>query len=245
MLPKENLLIMNKLLLFFSIIVLICSCSSAPEKYTELAEYGYKGPVEYVLTKKFDNAEKINGKWECSDYGYFMSRSYHFNKDGFIDTINSKVYFNDFRYDTQLTFTFRDGDKVGSIMKDNNGETTYHVYEWEDEYNYSYKPAGRELNATFESYTELNENFRDFKGISKDYKDGELVFSETYTNYFDEDGTIERTRLVDEFTSKVITHIYSDKILDEYGNIIECAVIDSASGELIQYMKRTFTYYED
>ena len=236
---------MNKLLLFFSITVLIASCSSGPNKYTELAEYGYKGPVEYAITKKFDKAEKIDGKWVCSDYGYFMTRSYHFNKDGFIDTIDSKVYFDDFRYDTEMTFTFRDGNKVGSIMRDNNGETTYYVYEWEDDYHYSYKPAGRETYATFESFSELNEDFRDLKGTSKDYHEGKLIFSETYTNYFDEDGTIARTRLEDQLTGNVITHLYTDKILDDYGNIIECAVLDSASGELLQYMKRKYTYYED
>ena len=65
-------------LLFLTILV---SCGQSVDGPTDLKEYGFKGEVKTIVSKRYVGISKKNGEWEYSKDDLFAISIYHFNKE--------------------------------------------------------------------------------------------------------------------------------------------------------------------
>lgn len=220
----------------------LMSCGSSHSGPNDWKEYGLKGEVKELVSKRYFNAEKIDGKWDYSKGELYATMTYEFNRDGNIERMNSIYYLDSETFETEITFTFTDGRKTGSITK-NKGETEAieTTIEWEGDHKYTWEPHSQDYNTIIVS--ELNEDYRDWHGSYETYVDGELVSSESYTNYFNDEGQILKSSTTNGMDGTSYAQLYKDVIYDSMGNIQEVALVDSASGELQVYTVKEITYY--
>jgi len=226
-------------LLFLTILV---SCGQSVDGPTDLKEYGFKGEVKTIVSKRYVGISKKNGEWEYSKDDLFAISIYHFNKEENIETLEMTHFYEGDTLENTFHFSFTNGRKTGATRVSDGGKNTLEMtFEWKGDRKYIWKST--ENNIYSETISELDENYRDKEGIFNAYSNDELVTSETYINFFDDEGQITKSRLIDHINETTRVQLYKDKVYDSVGNMLEVAIVDSASGKLEVLTVREYTYY--
>ncbi|MCE3279283.1 MAG: hypothetical protein K0S44_1474 [Bacteroidetes bacterium] len=187
-----------------------------------------------------------NEQWMPTSFEkFYYTTVWHFNEQGFIDTIRSSYYFqSDSLVTSTLIYEFQNGVKVSGQYFDYSGVMTdLYKITWSDKYKYTTITTDTNGIKTFESISWLNTDFRDNKGEYKSFENGKLVFHERYSDLFDPKGQLIKAEFINLTEDKTYVVLYKHSELDKNGNSTITTQINITDGTIKKMTIRDLEYY--
>lgn len=230
---------MNKALIIFFLISISAVSQNNP---TDLKEYGFLGKIKKMTTTKF-SAMLEDGKWKI-DSNQIQSRTiFEFNKVGNIERTVEFIYDeNNHITKNVFDFSFKNDRKEHFIKSDSTGILGRGKYNWVSPYKYELifiEKNGMKI----ESYSNLNNDFRDSSGETKNFENDSLTFEFKYVNTLDKNGEILFFTMdygISGLNDKITI---SDKELDEQNNMIKFSLKSLKSNQVYSINVREIEYY--
>ncbi len=226
------------LLLFTS-----CANKNVP---TDIKEYGLKGKIKSIMTINYSDLNNENGEWVVTDNKIVSKIKMTFNKDGNI--VEVKEWLPTYNKEEFIEFTtkiiFNQGLKYKYLKTNSNGEIVESGnYLWKDNYNYKLR-VNRKDEGHVDSFSELDESYRDLKGQYTYYReDGTVFLSESYENELNKDKEITSVKYKDLLNNTFYTVEFFIKNRDLRGNIVKATQVYKDSQTLKSFSIREIKYY--
>jgi len=232
-------------------IIAICILASLTNttfgQHTDLKEYGLKGKVKNILTMHYKDVMFFHGQWLPISFEKFSySTDWHFNENGFLDTLKTSILVNsDSLVTSILAYEFKNEKKISGKYFNYNGDVTeLHKINWTDQYTYTTIATDTNGAKAFESTIWLSNDFRENKGDFKSYENGKLVFYEKYSDIFDSNGQLIKGEFtnIEENTNYFV--LYNHIEFDENNNPIVTIQINITDWTIKKMTIRRIDYYE-
>lgn len=162
------------------------SCSDYSIKRNDLTRYGYKGPVEYLVTYKYLN---YDGTLDSANFNY--RTRYDYTEGGnvnFTQHVRNMSMFNQESMAVNYTYDIKDNIKTGWKEKYvPSGDSSYGTIEWLDDKHLlekGYNPQGK---VVYQIETTLDHNYVETEATVRQFADTVEVMAQKISQQFDQD----------------------------------------------------------
>jgi hypothetical protein len=234
----------EKMKVIYTVLSLIYFCTHIYSQHSDLKEFGYRGNVQEVRTKTYVLFDSKTGKLSdslqlFSTVIFSVDENGNFQEVKTIPAADTNVFsLNKYSFVNQRKSSMQTFDTQGNEQKSDTAS-----FQWVNDK--SYILTYQYNNRIYEITTILNDDFRDYSGITHVYDlvDGKRKFvsSEKSENFFDSDGHIEKIVVTDLQSMKKNTLYLKEKILDKNGNLTQFKVVDE-SKNIVKFVEREFVY---
>tara|TARA_R110002051_G_scaffold241020_3_gene301380 strand:+ start:64 stop:759 length:696 start_codon:yes stop_codon:yes gene_type:complete len=231
---------MNRTLIIFFLISISAISQNNP---TDLKEYGFFGKIKKMTTTKFSAMFK-DGEWKIDSNQIESKIIFEFNKVGNIErTVEFTYDENNHITKNVFDFNFKNDRKEHYIKSDSTRILERGKYDWLSPYKYELISVDNN-GIKNESYSYLNNDFRDISGGTKRFENDSLTFEFKYVNTLDKNGEIlflNMDYITSGFNDKIAI---SDKEFDEQNNMTKFSLKSVESNQVYSFNVREIEYYE-
>jgi len=191
----------------------------------------------------YRNLEQKDGEWILDPSKIISISELTFNEMGNITKVETRVPEMEDEVETTY-FQFENHIKLSYVKVNAAKDTTEKgTYNWLSDFEYELT-IYRSEEEQIESWSKLNDNYRDLSGGYKFVLNDSVVFAQSYENTVDKDGRITKIIFMNDLEQEknAMTMTYGDD--DTQGNPRKVILIDDKTGELDNLSVREFTYFE-
>ena len=232
-----------------ALIICLTSCSSEEENgFSDWKCFGLNGRVRSIKLNLYDipiNGEPFRGHTKD---GLVFSQLQKFNEKGvLVEEFNTDYEKGEELFETRVEFLFQQGKKVGFVELNEYGmQLQRGRFTWSDDHHYR--------NVVNWSYgdvdtidVELDQYYRNYKGIIKHVYDGKLEYKESYERQMEKPGSTprsERVKWIDHITNEHWEESLENIRYDEKGNKVffETWYSNDSTGYTVTTLK--YEYYD-